>query len=362
MNKFITHNIYIFLVIFTLGFLPFFTSAQNSTLLTPEEVLWLKSRSNTVIVYPEKGFVPFSYQSASGLPQGLSVDFIELISKKLGFKIQYLPSRPLYQITEDIKQGKGDVILSISNTEERQENLFFTDEYISVSTVIVVRKDSGHSKELTLSDLNGEKVAVRKGSALEKFVQTNYPRIILESLTENEISLQQLVLGEVDAAVMDIASLSFYLSKQVLNSVKIAGAVGYEYKMSFAVPKDKQILQSILEKGLQQISKNDRQILIGKWVSIPNEVKKENTTWTYLKNMFSENYVFIFIISCLIVIIFFMGRHKHIHGHYFKKRHVENLKEDLEKLEHSNEILSQELEEIQKQEDQIRDKIDSLDN
>lgn len=362
MKKFIIHNLYIFLVIFTLGFFPFISYAQNSTLLTPEEVLWLKSRNNTVIVYPEKGFVPFSYQSASGIPQGLSIDFLEIISKKIGFKIQYLPSRPLYQILDDIKAGKGDIITSISSTKDREDSLLFTDDYISVSTVIVVRKDSGKNKELSLADLNGMKVAVRKDSALEKFIQINYPRVIVESLTEDEVSLQQVVLGEVDAAVMDIASLSFYLSKQVLNSVKVAGNVGYEYKLSFAVTKEKAMLQSILEKGLAQISKNDRQILIDKWVSLPNEAKKENTTWTYVKNIFAENYVFIFIISCLIVIIFLMGRHKHIHGHYFKKRHVETLKEDLEKLEHSNEILSQELEEIQKQEDQIRDKIDSLDN
>lgn len=354
-------NIYVFLTMLTLAFLPLVVSAQNTTLLSPEEVLWLKSRNNTVIVYPEKGFVPFSYQSASGIPQGLSIDFLEIISKKVGFKLEFLPSRPLYQILDDVKAGKGDIISSIASTKDREDQLLFTDEYISVSTVIVVRKDSGNNKELSLADLNGEKIAVRKDSALEKFVQTNYPRVILESLTEDEISLQQVVLGEVDAAVMDIASLSFYLSKQVLNSVKVAGNVGFEYKLSFAVPKDKAILQTILEKGLGQISKNDRQIIIDKWITVPGEPTKEDSFWNKLKNIFAGNYPFIFIISCLIVIIFLMARNKHQHGHYFKRRHVDDLKEDLEKLEEANETLSEEMKMIQKEENKIRDKIEKLD-
>lgn len=354
-------NIYVFLAILTLASLPFVVSAQNATLLSSEEVLWLKSRNNTIVVYPEKGFPPFSYQSTAGIPQGLSIDYIELIAEKIGTKIVYLPARPLSQVLEDVKLGKGDVVTSIARTPDREEFLYFTDEYLSVSTVIVVRKDFNEKKTMNVSDLIGKKVAVGNGYAVAEFLHKNYPRIILDQVTDDEVALQQVVLGEVDAAVMDIASLSFYMSKQVLNSVKVIGNAGYEYKLAFAIPKDKQILQSIIDKGLMQISQTERQIFSDKWIIVPGETAKEDSFWSKVKNIFAGNYPFIFIISCLIVIIFFLARNKYHHGHYLKRKHVDDLKEDLEKLEEANETLSEEMKMIQKEENKIRDKIEKLD-
>ncbi len=357
-----------FSVYFLLAFLLFFSispilvknvRAEDNTLLTPEENLWLKNRNNTIVVYPEKGFPPFSYQSSAGTPQGLSIDYIELIAEKIGAKVSYLPARPLSQILEDVKLGKGDVLTSIARTPSREEFLYFTDEYLSVSTVIVVRKDFVDKKILTLADLSGQKVAVGSGYAVTEFLRKNYPRIVLDQVSDDEVSLQQVVLGEVDAAIMDIASLSFYMSKQVLNSVKIVGNAGYEYKLAFAVPKDKQILQSILDKGLMQISQTDRKIFSDKWIIVPGSEVEENNGFTKsVKDFMSTNGLITLLIASLIIIIFFLIRAQHIRSKFFHKAHdISDLKEDLQHLEQANELLSQELENIQLQEKSIKEKL-----
>ena len=64
----------------------------------------------------------------------------------------------------------------------------------------------------------------------------NYQRIIIEPVSDDEVALQKLLLGEVDAAIMDLASLSYYTSRDVLSYVTIAGQTGFEYNLSFAVP------------------------------------------------------------------------------------------------------------------------------
>lgn len=356
-----------FLSYFSLAFLLFFlvinsfvpnVKADNS-LLSAEENLWLQSRNNTIVVYPEKSFPPFSYQSTSGIPQGLSIDYIELIAEKIGAKISYLPARPLSQILEDIKQGKGDVATSLANTPDRENFLYFTDNYISVSTVIVVRKDFNEKKNLTLADLTGKKVAVGAGYAVAEFLRKNYPRIVLDQVTDDEVALQQVVLGEVDSAIMDIASLSFYMSKQVLNSVKIAGNVGYEYKLAFAVPKDKKILQGILDKGLMQISQTERQIFTDKWILVSGEKTKLNKdTFSFLDDLFSTHGLIILLIASLIIIIFFLIRAQHARTKFFHKAHdISDLKNDLEHLQQANELLSEELQNIQKQEEKIKEKL-----
>lgn len=350
------------LALFFLLAIPFTGNAEN-TILNPQENLWLKSRNNTIVVYPEKNFPPYSYQNSSGAPQGLSIDYIELIAKKIGAKIEYLPARPLSQILDDVRQNKkGDIISSLASTKEREDILYFSDNYVTSPAVIVVRKDLDEGNTVTLGDLSGKKVAIGKDYAVEGFVRTNNPRVVIESVIDDESGLQQVVLGEVDAAIMDITSLSYYLSKQVLNSVKVVGSTGFEYKLSFAVPKDKEILQSILDKGLQQISTNDRKILNDKWVVLPNEKTNKNPFISYILENMNTIIIYLLLGIIILVVIFSLRRRSgYFPFRYSRKTNaVSELKEEIAELESTSAGLMDELNHVKDLEQDIKEKIKDI--
>ncbi len=358
MKKKITILITIF--IFNLFLVP--VSAQTRDLLSNEEALWLKERNNTIVVYPEQNNPPYSYQSPSGNIQGLSIDYIELIAEKIGAKIQYLTPRSRNQINSDMQAGKGDVAF-LTMATPKEEYLLFTESYATVPVVIVVRKDYKITGgNLTLNDFNGKKVAMISGSSIESYVNMNYPRVVREGMTDNEVSLQQVVLGEVDAAVMDVASLSFYLSKQVLSSVKIAGNTGLDYKPSFAVTKNKAMLQSILEKGLSQISINDRALFIDKWVALPGESKNVQYSFlTILKDNLSITILYILFGIGLGTVLILVFTRKHHRERYFRKVHeVDDLKDEFAELEGESSVLTQELLKIKLEEQKLKEKIESI--
>ncbi len=338
-------------------------SARGSNILSSEENLWLKSRNNTIIVYPEKNDPPFSYISAGGKIQGLSIDYIELIAEKVGAKIQYLSPQPRNQLLAEFAEGKGDVITGVSPTSEKELHFIFSDSYITVPTVIVVRKDNSHKKILNLPDLNGQRVSVVSDSSLEAYVRENYPRVVIEDVTDDEVSLQQVVLGEVEAGVMDVASLSYYLSKQVLSSVKIAGNVGYDYEPSFGVSKDKAILQSILDKGMLQISISERQALNEKWIKVPGEDPKQSTLVATIQDNFSFIVLYVLIGLLIIIVLVLVLRKKTFRTEFFKKAHdISSLKEEMGELEKANDLLLDELKEIKSEEEKLVNKIKALDN
>lgn len=335
----------------------------DSSVLNPQENLWLNERNSTIVVYPEKNFPPYSYQNSSGTPQGLSIDYIELIAEKIGAKIEYLPARSRSQILDDVKQNKkGDIITSLADTKEREDILYFTDTYVTTPAVIVVRKDLYKGQDLTLSDLTGKKVAIGKDFAVEEFVRTNNQRIVIESVVDDESGLQQVVLGEVDAAIMDITSLSYYLSKQVLSSVKVVGNTGFEYKLAFAVPKDKQILQSIIDKGLQQISTNDRQIIADKWVVVPSEEKSTNSFLEYIYK--NSTTIVLYILICFIIVILLVRKRKASLSlrHRIKEGEISELQEEIEELEDTSRELMEELKTVKTLEQDIKNKIKNIDN
>lgn len=334
--------------------------AQTKNLLSEEEKLWLLQRNSTIVVYPEQNSPPFSYQSFGGSPQGLSIDYLDLIAEKIGARLQYLTARPRSQIIEDVQKGKGDVVALLTADQGKENFLFFTEPYITVPAVIVVRKDIDTRSGLTLNDFVGKRVAVIQDSALELYTHTNYPRVVIEGVTDDEVSLQQVVLGEVDAAIMDVASLSYYLSKQVLSSVKIVGSTGFEYRPSFAVPKDRQILQGILEKGLSQISTADRALLTDKWIALPDQ-QVQRSWWQRLQDNVGVVSLIVASVLGLGVIILAIVRTRHIPLRYFRKRRaVETLQDEVSELEYASKELVNELEGIKQMEAELKDKMNKL--
>src|SRR3989338_775444 len=348
------------LAVFSFALPVFFSSAQNRDLLTPEENLWLKSRNNTIVVYPEQNNPPYSYQSASGNIQGLSIDYLELVAEKIGAKLQYLTSRSRSQVLVDLRAGKGDVAY-LSPDKEKEDLLIFTESYITVPVVIVVRKDAERKSGLTLNDFNGKKVAMVENSAAESYVRINYPRVVRETVTDDEVGLQQVVLGEVEAVTMDVASLSFYLSKQVLSSVTIAGNIGLDYKPAFALSRDRAILQSILEKGLSQISASDRTLLTDKWISLPVETKRNDSLLAVIQSNLSTLTLYLLLAVGLLGIIVFLVRRRHFSMPYFRRAHnIKEIKEEIGELEGASNMLAEELKEVKEEEEKLKDKLESL--
>ncbi|MEK7105783.1 MAG: transporter substrate-binding domain-containing protein, partial [Patescibacteria group bacterium] len=241
---------------FLLGVL-LYPTYVGAAVLAPDQSLWLEKRNNTLIVRPEKSYPPFSFVSSSPStrPKGLAVDYIELVARKIGAQPTYLEAKSRATILSELKAGKEGIILALSESKNQDDSFYFSEPFISLPAVIVARKDYVRSsKELTLADFNGKQLSMTDGYAVMGYIKDNYQRIIIEPTTDDEVALQKVLLGEVDGAVMDLASLSYYTSRDMLSYVTVAGQTGFEYELSFAVPKTMPDLQVILNAGLKEIT------------------------------------------------------------------------------------------------------------
>lgn len=350
---------YIFILILS-SLIAFPVLAQNKDLLTPEEALWLKSRNNTIVVYPSENAPPYSYKNSAGNPQGLAIDYLELIAEKVGAKMQYLTPRPHGQIQSDMRNGKGDVAAVVTFDKNKEDYLIFTTNYLASPSVIVVRKDYDKKSDLNLNDFSGKRVAVVDSSSLESYIRINYPRVVVEEVTDNEVGLQQIVLGEADAAAMDVASLSYFLSKQVLNSVKVVGNTGFESKPAFGVQKDLPLLQSILEKGLSQISANDRSLLNEKWIVVPTQNQQDDSLLAQIRDNFNGATFYVLFGLGVIIVVVLLLRNRYSVVYQRKEKTIDDIDEEVSQLEKSNMLIAEELKAIKAEEEKLEQKIDSL--
>jgi len=212
---------------------------------------------------PEKDYAPFVSANPNGQVQGLSIDVLEILKPHLGAKVQMLAPDNLTNILQAARRGEVDLISSLRPTPERAEFLSFSDPYVKVPAVLVVRAEATDS---TLKDLAGRSVAVGKGYAVEGFVRANYQEVHWVAFPDDVSALHSLLRGEVEGIVADIASVSDATRHSGIRDVKVVETLPFEYELSFAYRKELKELGNALNAGLKEITPSARQTLLRRWI------------------------------------------------------------------------------------------------
>jgi len=230
---------------------------------------------------PEKDYAPFVSAGPAGKVQGLSIDVLEILKPRLGADVQMLPADNLANILQAARSGEVDLISSLRPTPERAEFLAFTEPYVKMPAVLVVRQGTVPP---TLKNLVNRPVAVGKGYAVESFVRANYPQVRWVALPDDVTALQSLMRGEVDGVVADVASVSDATRHSGIRGVQVVESLPFEYELSFAYRKELPALGEALNAGLKEITPATRQALIRRWIDT-GTLTYEDPRLTWLRKL-----------------------------------------------------------------------------
>jgi len=239
---------------------------------TPGDRAWPATRA-PVRFAPERAYGPFVYLAADGTVQGLSVDYLKAVVRETGLPVTYLPPAPLDRNLALVRAREADLLSSLRPTPERSQYLAFTQHYVSIPAVVVVRvADKGRAD---LQALAGRQVAVGRSYAVEHYVRQRYPSVRWVPVPDDEEGLTGVRDGRFDAAVADVASVRFIVRHHRLEGLRIGLPVGFDYALSFAYRRDWPELGAILEAGLRRLSSAERQALYGRWVEPYRDAQSE---------------------------------------------------------------------------------------
>ncbi len=253
----------------------------NSLHLTSEEIKYIQSLKKPVIAAPCPDYPPIDFTDHDGNHIGLSHDYLDEISKKLGVTFTVATIQSWADVLQAAKDRKVDIVLSIQDVPERHSYLQFTKPYVRIPNVIVVQKSN--TKVNNLDDLAGKKIAAVKGYAVIDFIKKKYPSFTIEAVKNETEGLMKLSFGEYDAMIISLSTVSYLVDTYGITNLRIAGNAGYDWNLCIGVRNDDPVLFSIISKALNSIPESKRRAIYQRWISLaPRPFYKEKEFWYIL--------------------------------------------------------------------------------
>ncbi len=256
---------FIFLITILLFTNLFGHSNHNHTLkvnLTPKEKDWLKSNP-TITLGSDEQWSPYIIKNKSGNISGYDKDILDLVNQNTGANFKIITG----SWSEVLKRAKKKEIDGLSTSaahKSREEYFNFSKAYISSKKLLIVANTNPKNIN-SLDDLKGKRIAYQDKNLFDKKLVSKYAESILVPLESLEETINKLIKGEVDA-VIGSATVIYLANKLELPYIKIIDYIpNSTLNLVFSIRKDIPEAISILNKGLDSISKFEKKKLEDKW-------------------------------------------------------------------------------------------------
>lgn len=197
---------------------------------------------------------PFDFVNESTAEaQGFEVDLMDALAERLGLTCEYLPAMKFDSIIPLIKQGgKADVgVSNFTITDNRKQEIDFTDPYIDSNQGLVTRVGSDKTDEDALNDASVT-IAVQSGTTGASWVEENLPQAQIVSLDDPVAAVTGVSTGRYDAAVADLPVMQYLCTNSFTDcQVSLEIPTGEQY--GIVVSKDNPGLTAALNDALTDL-------------------------------------------------------------------------------------------------------------
>ena len=243
----------------------------GNPMLTEEDRNWLAEHPE-IRLAPDPQFLPIEYFDEQGRYVGIAADYIALIEKKLGVTFKKVQLENWDEVLKKSRSREVDLWGAGVPTPQRLEYMNFTQPFLKLPAVILVRKNV--TENLSLNTLQGMKVAVVSGYGIHDHILNQYPDIQLDVVPDIQTGLKKVSVGLVDAMVTNIALATTYIEQAGITNLRIAGESGYQYSWALASRNDWPELNRILDKALAKITSRERKTIHAKWITLERQPAK----------------------------------------------------------------------------------------
>ena len=205
-------------------------------------------------VATDNAYVPFEYlDDETGELVGFDIDLMTALAEEAGIEIEF-ETLEFSGIVAGLESGRFDAgIAGMTITEERQENIDFTQPYYEAGLILAVTQDNADEIQ-SIDDVDGKVVATRVGSTSEEYLQQNTDAEI-EAFPEIVEAYQNTLAGRADAVLYDLPNVQYYSETETGGELVTVGEklTGEDYGIGF--PKGSE-LRDPIDEALTTLKEN----------------------------------------------------------------------------------------------------------
>ncbi|GAB4280882.1 MAG: transporter substrate-binding domain-containing protein [Coriobacteriia bacterium] len=218
------------------------------------------------IVGSDTSYPPFESIDENGEVVGFDVDLVAAIADEVGVDYEFLTYN-FDALIMGVQAGTDfDFIASaMTITDERDEEIDFSDPYFDAGQILAVRQDSEYT---SLEDLAGQKIGVQSGTTGEEYVNENLPEGATVVPFENILqAFQALQNGDVEGVVNDLPVTQAIVADPA-RELKTVGEVMSAEQYGFGVSEDNPGLTALLSAALANVRESGQyDEIMAKWFS-----------------------------------------------------------------------------------------------
>lgn len=272
-----------FLAVLSVFGAPLARQPQSPLALSTEERAWLDENRNSIVLGYDAAFPPIEFQGADGAYAGMGADIIREVELLLGVTFIKTPAHDWNDFLADLESGKVHLNGGMASTPERDVYAICTAPYITLPLAIITTK-RGFTGTVSWPELKGRRVAVVSGYQSERYVRARADGQFTVVGVRNVLEgLRDVSFGVVDAFVDNLATSSYYIDREGLTNLRVAGTTDFTFPLSLCVSRKHPLLASAVQKALAAIPAEEIEASRKKWISFSGEGMLSRETLQALK-------------------------------------------------------------------------------
>ena len=201
-------------------------------------------------------FPPFeSMDEETGEPVGFDIDLGAELAAHMGLEVNWLPSMQFDTLVPTIATGgtADCTITGMTITDERLEEIAFTEPYLDSNQAVVIKAGSGETSE-TLNE-EGKQIAVQAGTTGADWAEENLPNATVVPLDEIISAMTGLSTGSYDGLVIDLPVARYQITNS-FSDLEVVEEIPTGEQYGVGVSKDNPALLEALDAALVEMDED----------------------------------------------------------------------------------------------------------
>ena len=216
-----------------------------------------------LIMSTNAAFPPYEMTTDSGEFEGIDIETAQAIADKLGLELQ-IDDMDFDAALLAVQQGKSDMVMAgVTDTDERQNVMDFTDSYATGIQSIIVKEDSDIA---SVDDLAGKKIGTQRGTTGYLYCSDDFGDENVVAYDNGLTAVQMLNNGQVDCVVIDNAPAKEFVAANP--GLKLLDTAYVEEDYAIGVGKGNTELKDAINTALEELKADGTlQAIVDKYIT-----------------------------------------------------------------------------------------------